>query len=186
MSLTGDLRKGMVIRHQGHLFTVADFTVARTGKQRPTVHVKLRSVKDGHPVDRTLAELGELDEVPAETCSMQYLYASGRDRVFMDTESFEQYPLGEDILADAAPFLVEQETYRFLRIDEQIVAIQLPPVVVLEVVETSPVEHAGGATNVQKEARLAGGLTVNVPLFIKNGDRLRIKTENHEYLGKEH
>ncbi len=186
MSLTDDLHKGMVIRHGGHLFTVFDFHVARTGKQRATVHVKLRSLKDGHSVDRTLDELGEVEEVSSETCTMQYLYASGPGLVFMDSQSFEQYSLGEDILGDALPFLVEEETYRFLRVEEQVVAIQLPPVVILEVVDTAPVQHAGGSTNVHKEAKLASGLRVNVPLFIKNGDRLRIKTENHEYLGKVH
>ncbi len=186
MSLTDDLHKGMVIRHEGQLFTVLDFGIAQTGKQRPTVHVKLRSVKTGHTGERTLDELGKIEEVPAEVRQMQYLYASGQERVFMDSTSFEQYPLGEDILGDAMEFLVEEETYRFLTIEEQVVAIQLPPIVVLEVVDTAPVEHAGGTTNVHKEAKLAGGLVVHVPLFIKNGDKVRVKTDNREYQGKEH
>ena len=186
MSLTEDLHKGMVIRHEGQLFTVLDFNVAQTGKQRPTVHVKLRSLTTGHTGERTLDQLGKIEEVPTEIRQMQYLYSTGKERVFMDAETFEQYPLGEDVLGDGIPFLVEEETYRFLTVEGQVVGIELPPVVVLEVVETAPVEHAGGSTNVQKEARLNSGLVIHVPLFIKNGDRIRVKTENREYQGKEH
>jgi elongation factor P len=186
MSLTHDLHKGMVIRHRGELFTVLDYRVAQTGKMRPTVHVKLRSIKSGHANEKTLDELGKLEEVAAETRPMQYLYAGGGEWVFMDTESFEQYPIGADMLGDFVDLLVEQETYRFLMIEGQPVSIQFPSAMVLEVVDTAPVEHAGGSTNVQKEARLSSGVVVQVPLFIKNGDKIRVKTDTHEYQGKEH
>jgi elongation factor P len=186
MSVTHDLHKGTVIRHEGQLFTVLDFNVAQTGKQKATVHVKLRSVSTGHTGERTLDELGKIEEVPAEIRHMQYLYASGNEHVFMDNETYEQYPLNEDMLGDAVNFLVDEEAYRFQMIEGQPVALQLPPIVVLEVTDTAPVEHAGGSTNVQKEAKLSSGITVQVPLFIKNGDKIRVKTDNREYQGKEH
>lgn len=186
MSLTEGLHKGMVIRHEGQLYTVLDFRVAQTGKQKPTVHVKLRAVRSGHTGERTLYELGKIEEVPAEARQMQYLYASGQERVFMDTESYEQYPLDNEMLAEVADFLVEEEAYRVQMIDGQPISLEVPPIVVLEVVDTAPVEHAGGATNVQKEAKLNSGITVQVPLFIKNGDKIRVKVENREYQGKEH
>lgn len=186
MSLTDDLHKGMVIRHEGELYTVLDFSVAQTGKQKATVHVKLKAIKTGHTSERTLDQLGKIEEVPTEMRSMQYLYASGQERVFMDTETFEQYHLTEDMLGDSVPLLVDEETYRILLIDGNPVSLQLPPIVVLEVVDTAPVEHAGGTTNVHKEARLSSGISVQVPLFIKNGDKIRVKTENREYQGKEH
>lgn len=186
MSLTHDLRRGMVLRHEGQLFTVLDWTVAQTGKQRPTVHVKLRSLSTGNTGERTLDQLGRIEEVPTEVRSMQLLYTAGQERVFMDCESFEQFPLGNDVLGDGMDFLVEQETYRFLTIEDRPVSLQLPPVVVLEVADTAPVEHAGGSSNVHKEARLASGLVTSVPLFIKNGDKIRVKTDTREYLGKEH
>ena len=185
MSVADQLRKGMVIRHEGQLFTVLDYHVAQTGKQKPTVHVKLRSLKSGHTGERTLDELGTIEEVPAEVRTFQYLYASGQERVFMDTETYEQYPLSEQILGDAVDFLVEEEVYKFLTVDEQPVSIQLPSTVVLEVVDTAPPEHAGGTTNVYKEAKLASGLTIQVPLFIKNGDRVRVNTDTRQYQGKE-
>jgi len=117
---------------------------------------------------------------------MQYLYTSGHEWVFMDTETYEQYPLTEDLLGDAVHFMVGEDPYRVQMIEGQPISLQLPPFVVLEVVETAAVEHAGGSTNVQKEARLNSGITIQVPLFIKNGDKIRVKTENREYQGKEH
>ncbi len=185
MSQIEGLRRGMVIRHEGQLFSLLDFHVAQSGKQKPTVHLKLRSIKTGHTGERSLDELGKVEEVPTEIRSMQYLYTAGKERVFMDSESFEQYSFGQGFLGPAMDFLTEQETYRFLAIEGQPVSIQLPPVVVLEVTDTAPVEHGGG-TNVQKEARLASGIVIHVPLFIKNGDKIRVKTDTREYQGKEH
>jgi elongation factor P len=185
MSQMDQLRKGMVIRHEGHLLTIEDYKLAQTGKQKATVHVKLRSLRDGHSVERSLDELGKIEEVPTEIRTMQYLYASGSEHVFMDTETFEQYPLGDNLLSEAKPFLVEEENYRFLSVDENIASIHLPDVVVLEVVDTAPVQHVGGSVSVQKDAKLNSGLTIHVPLFIKNGDKVRVSTESRQYLGKE-
>lgn len=186
MSQLDQLRKGMVIRHEGHLYVVLDFTRVQTGKQKATVHVKLRSPAGGNTTERTLDQLGQIEEVPTEVRPMQYLYSAGAERVFMDTESFEQFPLDADTLGDSVPFLVEEETYRFLTVEGRPFSLQLPTIVVLEVADTAPVEHAGGGTSVQKEARLASGLIVRIPLFIKNGDRIRVGTEHRDYQGKEH
>lgn len=186
MSLTEGLHKGMVIRHEGQLYTVLDFHVARTGKQKPTVHIKLKSVHGGHAGERTLDELGKIDEVPTEVRQMQYLYADKSDRVFMDAETYEQYPLSEEVLGDARDFLVEEEMYALFTMEGEPVSLRLPPVVIMEVVDTAPPQHSGGGSNVYKDAKLNCGLEIQVPLFIKNGDKVKVKTENREYQGKEH
>ena len=186
MSTTDQLRRGMVLRHQGNLYTVLDFWTAQSGKQRPTVHLKLRSVNHGNPVDRSLDELGRIDEVPAEVRMMQYLYAAGGDRVFMDNETFEESSFAPNFLGSAIDFLVESDSYRFLFVDGRPVSIQLPPVVAIAIAETAPVEHAGGTSNIHKEAKLSSGITVQVPLFIKTGDKIKIKVDTKEYQGKEH
>lgn len=186
MSLTDDLHKGMVIRHEDQLFTVLDYRTARKGKQKPTVHVKLRSVTTGHTGERTLHELGKIEDVPTTVRQMQYLYGVGIESVFMDIETFEQYTLDADLLGTGVNFLVEEETYRVQMIEDQPIALQLPPVIVLEVVDTAPVEHAGGSSNVFKEAKLKSGIFVQVPLFIKTGDKIRLTTDSREYQGKEH
>jgi len=186
MSSTHNLHRGMVFRHDGQLFTLLDFSVSQSGKQRPTVHLKVRSLKSGNTGERSLDELGKIDEVPADIRAMQYLYAAGKDRVFMDTESFEQYTLPADAVGRDADFLAEGENYRVLAIEGQPFAVQLPPVVVVTVVETAPSAHGGGGSSVYKEAKLAGGAAIHVPLFIKNGDRIRVKTDTRDYQGKEH
>lgn len=185
MSLTDNLRRGAVIRHEGHLYTIVDFSVAHKGKAKPTVHVKLRALKDGHPVDRSLDELGTIEEVATEHRPMQYLYAAGSKRVFMDAETFEEQSFDESMLERSAAFLVEGDSYKFLTVDGRAFALEMPDVIVMEVADTAPVEH-GGATNVFKEARLKSGLMIKVPLFIKTGDKVRVKPETREYLGKEH
>jgi elongation factor P len=176
----------MVIRHEGHLFTVLDFQTAHSGKQRPTVHVKLRDLRSGNVGDRSLDQLGKIDEVQTETRSMQYLYKAGHDYVFMDLESFEQYPMAEGLLGASIDFLVESDTYRFLLIDGTPVSLQLAPIITMEVADTAPVEHHGGMSNIQKEARLSSGITVQVPLFIKTGDKIKLNTDTRAYEGKAH
>ena len=186
MSLTDGIRKGMVIRHEGHLFTILDFQVAQAGKQRPTVHVKLREFNSKKASERTLEQLGTLREVPTAVRTMTYLYAADKDRVFMDTESFEQYTFDRDFLGHGIDFLTEDEPYRFQVVEGQPVAMQIPDVTVMAVAETAPVEHAGGGGHVHKEATLTSGLMIQVPLFIKTGDKIRVRTESAEYVGKEH
>jgi elongation factor P len=186
MSQTEQLRKGMVIRYEGHLFTITDFQVAQAGKQKPTVHVKLRSLKDGKQAERTLDQLGTLDEVPSEVREMQYLYASGRERIFMDLTTYDQFTLSDDLLGHGRDFLVEEQPYRFLTVNGQPVALQLPPSLPMEIADTAPPAHGGGSGSVMKEARLASGRTVMVPLFIKVGDKIRVSTVDGTYQGKEH
>jgi elongation factor P len=180
------LKRGMLIRHQNHVYTVTDFQERRTGKQRPTVHVALRDVRDGHAVDRTLAELEPIEEVPHAWRSAQYLYPAGAQRVFMDEETFEQYELGPGHLHHSEPFLREGETYRVQFVDNNPLALEMPDVVRLGVAETAaPAHSVGGASNVLKEATLENNLLVNVPLFIKIGDTIRVDTRHRTYVGKE-
>ncbi len=179
------LTRGMVLRHQGHLYHVADFHERKTGKMKPTVHVQLRDLRDGHQVERTLDELEPLDEVETAIREAQYLYARGDAWVFMDNETFDEMELTEPQLAGFGPFLVEGETYRVLIADGRPVALQPPETVVLRVVHTAPPVHAGGSSNVYKEAEMENGLTVMVPLFIRDGDLLRVLVRDRSYAGKE-
>lgn len=180
------LKRGMLIRHQNHIYQVAQFEERRTGKQKPTVHVVLRDVRDGHPVDRTLDQLEPVNEVAHAMRTMQYLYPSGDEHHFMESESFEEYPVGAAQLHGFGPFLKEGESYRFQFVDGQPLAIDAPDSVKLAVRETAAPSHGvGGASNVLKEATLENGLEVRVPLFIKIGDTIRVDTRTRAYVGKE-
>jgi elongation factor P len=180
------LKRGLLIRHQGHLYIVTDFQKRRTGKQRATVHVALRDTRDGHQVDRTLDQLEPIDEVPSTRRNLQYLYPAGDTWIFMDTESFEQHELTEAQLHGCQPYLKEGAAYRSLFADEQPLALELPDVVLLRVASTAPPAHAVGAqSSVMKEAELENGLEIRAPLFIKNGDMIRVNRQDKTYFGKE-
>jgi elongation factor P len=180
------LKRGMLIRHQGHVYAVTDFQERHSGKQRPTVHVALRDVRDGHPVDRTLGDLEPIEEVPHALRPMQYLYLKGHEHVFMDSQTFEECSLSAAQLHGCEPFLKEGEEYRVMFVDERPLALEMPEIVRLQVTQTAAPAHAVGAANaVLKEATLENGLLVRVPLFIKMGDMIRVDTRTKTYVGKE-
>ena len=179
------LKRGMLLRHQGHLYTVMEFNERRTGKQRPTVHVLLRDVRDGHPVDRSLDQLEPLDEVPSSHRELQYLYPTSEAWVFMDLENYEQYELKDEHLHGCQPFLKEGEKYRALFAGELPILLDMPDSVALKVRSTAPPTHGGAQSSVLKEASLENGLEIRVPLFIKDEDMIRVSTRDRSYLGKE-
>lgn len=180
------LKRGMLIRHQDHVYTVAEFQERHTGKQKPKVHVTLRDVRDGHSVDRTLDQIEPIEEVPHATRELQYLYAKGDEHVFMDSETFDEHALSGSQLHGCEPFLRDGETYRVMFVDGSPLSLTMPEVVSLGVSETADPSHSvGGASNVLKEATLENDLIVNVPLFIKMGDQIRIDTRTRAYAGKD-
>jgi len=180
------LKRGMLIRHQNHLFAVEEFHERHTGKQKPTVHVTLRDIRDGHSADRTLDDLLPIEPVEHEYRMIQYLYARGERRVFMDSETFEELELGRSQLAGCEPFLVDGDTYRVMIADGQVVMLEMPEIVKIGVKLTAAPGHSvGSAANITKEATLENGLEIRVPLFIKTGDVIRVDTRTRTYAGKE-
>jgi elongation factor P len=180
------VKRGMLIRHQNHVYAVTDFQERHTGKQRPTIHVMLRDVRDGHQVNRTLDQLEPIEEVDHAIRHMQYLYANGGQRVFMDSESFEEFELTPAELHGGELFLKDGETYRVVTVEGRPVSLEMPEIIKLRVSTTAAPSHSvGSAANVMKEAVLENDLTVNVPLFIKTGDTIRVDTRTKTYMGKE-
>jgi elongation factor P len=181
------LRRGMLIRHQNHIYEVVSFQEHHAGKQKPTVHVALRDVRDGRPVDRNLDDITPIEQVDHAYRRVQYLYARGPTLVFMDSESFEEIELPADRLGSQAAFLVEGSEYRGVLIDGALTAVEVPDIVSIQVKLTAPAEHSvGAASNITKEAILENGLEVRVPLFIKTGDPIRVDTRTKAYAGKDH
>lgn len=181
------LRKGMLLRHQNHVYQVTEFSERHTGKQKPTVHVALRDLRDGHPVDRTLDVLLPIQEVSQSLRRMQYLYERAEARIFMDCETFEEQELSRSQLGDRLEFLKEGEEYRVHFVDGAPVLVDIPDNVALKVAVTAAPGHSiGGGSNITKEATLENGLEVRVPLFIKTGDMIRIDTRTGAYVGKDH
>jgi elongation factor P len=186
MSPADPLRRGMILRYESDLYVVVEFVEAQSGKQKPTVHVKLRNLRTGNSLDRTLETLGKLQPVEAEHRQMQYLYASGDERVFMDLQSYEQYGLSLAHVGSAADYLILEKEYRVLMADGKPIALEMPDIVTLSVRDTAaPTHGASPGSAVTKEATLESGKMVRVPLFIKAGDRIRVDAHRGEYVGKE-
>jgi elongation factor P len=180
------LRRGAIIRHQNHLFLIEDFHERHTGQQKPVVHVRLKDLKDGHHVERTLDEIMPVKEVDYTYRTLQYTYARGRALIFMDTETFDEHELDDDRLHGFTPFLNEGQELRAMFVDDQLVGVETPEHVALHVRMTAaPERSVGGGGSVMKEAELENGLVVKVPLFIKTGDLIRVDTRDRTYAGKE-
>ncbi len=180
------VKRGMIIRHQNRVYAIADLQERHTGKMKPTVHVTLRDVRDGRQVERTLDELGAVQEVAHAIRPMQYLYAKGAQFIFMDSETFEESSLSAAQLLGGEPFLREGDEYRVMFVDGQPMMLMLPEGVALKVASTAAPSHSvGTAGSVLKEATLENGLVIRVPLFIKIGDAIRVDTRTKTYMGKE-
>lgn len=181
------LQRGMWLRHEGHVYEVVDFNERHTGKQKPTVHVALRDIRDGHPVDRSLDDLMPIEEVEHGYCMMQYIYDKGDALVFMDSETYEEHELSRSQLGGRDVFIKEGDTYRVVTLEGRPISVQVDGVVALAVTMTAPPGHSvGAASNITKEATLENGLEIRVPLFIKTGDVIKVDTRTKTYAGKDH
>lgn len=184
--MNAPVERGDLLRHENHLYFVDDLVERHSGKQKPVVHVSLHEAISGRHIDRTLDQLVPIEPVVAEYHTMQYLYASGGgDHIFMDTTGYEESALPASLLRDAEPFLKSGDEFRVLFAAGQPVRLDLPDSVSLKVIDTAAPAHAVGASSsIYKDATLENRLVVRVPLFIKNGDAIRVSTRSREYLGK--
>jgi elongation factor P len=185
MALPEHLRKFMLIRHKGEVYYVLDYYESKAAQQKAVVHVKLKNVRTGHVSEIAADALGKIEEARSSHRLMQYLYARGKEHVFMDEKTFDQISLQAEMMQNELPFLVPEKEYRVLFLDERPVMLELPPTVSLKVTETAPPQRSVGGSSVYKDAKLETGVTVKVPLFIKVGDVIRVGWANREYLGKE-
>ena len=178
---TGELRKGIAIELDGELWQVLDFHHIKMGRGSAQVRMKLRNVKKGQTVERTF-QAGErwprawLDKRP-----VQYLYRDGAEFHFMDTESFEQFTLSAAQLDETLNFLKEGMTLERMTHEGETIGVELPITVELAVTETEPGYAGDTQTGARKAARLETGHVVQVPLFVQQGDVVRIDTRTGEY-----
>jgi elongation factor P len=184
MAIPQNLKKGVILRIEGQAYVVLDYWEARTGQRRPVLHAKLRDVLKGKVVERTLDDKSDADVIDSSNRVLQYLYSDQSSSHFMDVRTYDQIAVPREVIGDAHIFLIEETEYRVLFLDGLPVQVEIPPAIVLEVLDTPP--SAGTASgNTYKAAKLKGDLEVSVPRFIKTGDKVRISTETREYLGKE-
>lgn len=175
------LRKGMLIKMGQDLCRVVDLQHVTPGNLRGFVRVKLRNIRSGTLSDQKLRSEDEVERAVLDEKSMQYLYHDGSAYHFMDTESYEQIQLSDEVLGEAVGYLVAESVIEMEFYGSEPVGIELPQTVDLTVVETTPAIKGATASAQLKPAKLETGLVIQVPPFIAEGDRVRVVTETGEY-----
>ena len=181
-STTADFRNGMVIRFNGELYTITEFHHVSPGNWRAFVRTNLKNLRNGRVIEQRFRAGEEVDEVRVEHQNWQFLYVDGDDYIFMNTETYDQQPIPKAMLGDAIKFLKEQDVVEVLMDGEQIIAVELPNFMELEVISAEPGVRGDTANNVTKAATLETGAVVNVPLFVNPGERIRIDTRTGKYV----
>ena len=181
---TSDLRNGMVIRYNNDLYQVVEFQHVAPGNWRAFVRVKLKNLKSEKVFEDRMRAGGDIDIVRIERRSMQFLYREGTDFIFMDPNTFDQFPVSESMVGDASRFLKENENAELIYDSEKevLLSVELPIFVNLEVTETTIAVRGDTATNVTKAATLETGATIQVPGFVNEGDMLKIDTRTGTYI----
>ena len=182
MISVNDVKTGVTIEMEGQDFQVRDFQHVKPGKGAAFVRAKLRNVKTGSTVEKTFRAGEKVTRAHLEKREMQFLYKDTEGYIFMDNESYDQISISQDTLGDGSKWLLENMLIEVLMFQGNILGIELPNFVELTVVETEPGVKGDTATGATKQARLETGVSVQVPLFINEGDRLRIDTRTGQYM----
>ena len=180
----GDFRKGMIFEMEGKPMLVVDFQHVKPGKGAAFVRTKYKNVISGTIREESFNPSAKFEQVTVQRRDAEYSYNDGDLYYFMDPETFDMTPLNEDVLGDAFKFAKENTMCKLLRYKGTVFAVELPNFMELEVVEAEPGVKGDTATNVTKAAKLETGATVQVPLFINEGEKIQIDTRTGEYLGR--
>lgn len=179
---TGDIRKGITLDIDGKLVKVTDFSHNKQARGSANIKMTLKDLRTGANTTMTAMAGARFTPVRLERSHVQYLYAEGDHFHFMDTETFDQIMLDRAVLEDVAPFMKENDIIDLLTYNDEPIDVELPPSVELKVTQTDPGFKGDTATGGSKPATLETGLVVNVPLFINEGDVLKIDTRSGEYV----
>ncbi|PMB06553.1 elongation factor P [Fischerella thermalis CCMEE 5273] len=185
MISSNDFRPGVSIVLDGSVWRVVEFLHVKPGKGSAFVRTKLKNVQSGSVVERTFRAGETVPQATLEKSTMQHTYKDGDEYVFMDMETYEEGRLSAAQIGDRVKYLKEGMEANVIRWGEQVLEVELPNSVVLEVVQTDPGVKGDTATGGSKPAILETGAVVMVPLFISQGERIRIDTRNDTYLGRE-
>ena len=182
---TNQFKNGMHVEVDGTVFKLIDFQHVKPGKGGAFVRTKLKRVEDGAVIDRTFRAGEKFRPVRTETRRMQFLYADGTDAHFMDSQSYDQLAIPEDQVRESLKWIMPNEEIELLYVDESPSDVQVPSAVELTVTETQPgVKGDTASGGGDKPATLESGVVVRVPLFVNEGDRVRVDTRSGEYVSR--
>ncbi|ESU24921.1 elongation factor P [Flavobacterium enshiense DK69] len=183
MASTADIRNGLCIKYNNDIYKIIEFLHVKPGKGPAFVRTKLKSLTNGKVLDNTFSAGHKIEVVRVETHTFQFLYAEGQEFHFMNNETFEQISLNRDILD--APDLLKEGTNVMVQINTETdapLSVDMPASVILEVTYAEPGVKGNTATNATKPATVETGATINVPLFINEGDKIKIDTASGSYM----
>jgi len=181
---TGGIRKGLTIEVDGRLYKVLDFQHIKIGRGSAQVRMRLRDLQGGHTIERTVQASEKFAVARLERRTAQYLYRDGDLLYFMDSENFEQSPLSLELLQDALNYLTEGATLDIILHGEEPIDVELPTSVELKVAHTEPGFRGNTAQGAIKPATLETGLTLNIPLFVNEGDTIKVDTRTGAYMAR--
>jgi elongation factor P len=185
MISSNDFRPGVSIVLDGSVWRVVEFLHVKPGKGAAFVRTKLKNAQTGSVVEKTFRAGETVPQANLEKSTMQHTYKEGDEYVFMDMESYEEGRLTAAQIGDGVKYLKEGMEVNVIRWDEQVMGVELPNSVVLEITQTDPGVKGDTATGGSKPATLETGAMVMVPLFITQGERIRIDTRDDKYMGRE-
>ncbi|HVL64771.1 MAG TPA: elongation factor P [Actinomycetota bacterium] len=184
MISTNDMRPGQTLEIDGTLFTIIQYQHVKPGKGQAFVKTKLKNVKSGAVTERTFRADEKVNLAVLDKREMQYLYRDDAGLVFMDNESYEQVHVDPDLLGDAVKFLKDSTVCNVPVYEGTPIGIDLPVTMVLEVTETEPGVKGDRVSGALKAATLETGATVQVPLFVETGDKVKVDTRSGEYISR--
>jgi elongation factor P len=184
MATTNDLKNGIVLNIDGQLWSVVEFQHVKPGKGPAFVRTKLRNVESGKNVDKTFNAGTKVETANVDKRTMQYLYNDGTSYVFMDTSTYDQLEVSPEIVGNAKNFMLENQEAVVATNDGRVLFIELPASVDLEITFTEPGLAGDSATGRTKPATLETGHEIQVPLFINQGERVKVDTRDSSYLGR--
>jgi elongation factor P len=184
MLSTTDFRRGLKIELDNIPYEIVDFQHVKPGKGGAFVRTKLRNMLNGRTVENTFRSGEKMEKPDMETKEMQFLYKDGSGYVFMDMESYEQFSVETDVMGAKGGYLVDGMELTMLMYRGKALDMDLPASVILEVTHTEPGVKGDTVSGATKPATLSTGITLNVPLFVNEGEKIKVDTRSGEYLGR--
>ncbi|UCD18374.1 MAG: elongation factor P [Candidatus Zixiibacteriota bacterium] len=182
MISTSDFRKGLKLMYEGSPWIIVDFLHVKMARGRPHVKAKMKNMLTGNVIEKSFLTTESFEVPDLEDRNMQYLYSQGNELCFMDSKTFDQIHIDAGILGDSRWYLMENEEYSILFYEGNPLSIDLPASVVLTVTEAEPAVKGDSVSNITKPAKVETGLQIKVPLFVKEGDKVKIDTRTGEYI----
>ncbi len=179
---TNDLKNGITLNIDNTLYTVVEFQHVKPGKGGAFVRTRLRNLRTGNMLDRTFNAGVRVEQAILQKRDMQFLYRDGDDYVFMDTETYDQVNINPVALGEASDYLIENAVAIIATYADEIVSVEIPASVELEIANTEPGLQGDRVSGARKPATLQTGKTIQVPLFINIGDRVKVDTRSGEYI----